>query len=245
MHAKTSSILFIENHLSGLYLDESFSENLFSMKHNLYRCEFGKALGWAGVKTHALSWLRFFKITNISINNIINDADGIIACDYTETIQQRAAFKTIEADPSKTIEINCSLALGIERKRITHYCLTKNIPQLTLKLVNEDQGRYNQVANTPIFSHPCELHINIIIEHFKQNEILITKSQVQYLCAYFIGARDAEARDLFGMPSLSDDVSEQDILQLFKESSWEGVHKKICNLHLAEMMVEGFTLINS
>ena len=89
------------------------------------------------------------------------------------------------------------------------------------------------------------MHINIIIEHFKQNEILITKSQVQYLCAYFIGARDAKARDLFGMPSLSDDVSEQDILQLFKESNWEGVHKKICDLHLAEMMVEGFTLINS
>lgn len=243
MNTQTINFSFVEEHLHGMYLGSNHLNNPFSNKFNIYEGEFGKAHGWAGIKVQAACWRLFFKAKNLTITKVINDEEGIIVCEFIETANHISTFKTISPNSPKDILINGIVSLGIENNKITHYCLVKDISKLVSDLVGSDHERYSSVKNSPIFSNPYDLHLNVIIEYLKQNNIIVSLLQAKYLCGYFVGAINAETRETFGMPSPKENIFEGDVVQLFKSSSWEGVREKLYQLGLAELLVEGFTLL--
>ncbi|NRB21160.1 hypothetical protein HRU45_00260 [Candidatus Dependentiae bacterium] len=213
----------------------------FFQKKAPYRGEFGDALGDASMIAHAKEWLTLFKITGIEIIDLNTDGD-IIVCNYLEIAEQIKPFKTIEPT-SRVLNIKNSVALGITNDKVTHYCLVKDIEDLTLQMVRADQEKCNDVLSLPFFSTLHHMHVKVISEHLKSNDITLSTDQVKYLCGYFIGAAEKNEQKTLGLPDLGDSNHKADIEKLFNASNEEDVRRKLRGLNLAELLLESFTLL--
>lgn len=245
MSQKSSFVSFFSKYLSNVYVDENLNpiKKYFQMDV-VNHGEFGVALGSAGIKVHAKSWLKFFKVISVDVEMHTN-ASGIVTCEYRETALQRTTFKTINPVKNKIIIIRNSVALGYQDNKITHYAVEKDIPHLMLQLVSSSSEKYDEVMRKPIFSKPYHVHIAVITEYLKSNNILITSLQSEYLCGYFMGAVDDESRNKIGLRSMGYEPYNHDIQKMFDSKDDAQIRRTLRESPLAVLLIEGYNLLRS
>lgn len=242
MSEESSNIDFCKEYLHDVYVNQNISTiDRLLQENTLYYAEFGQALGARGVKSHVKCWHGFFKLNNIDIK-ILDSTDRGVTAGYSMFVQQQAVFKGIEPT-KKVIHVRGSISMAINNQKVVHYYLKNDLSHLISQLVDDNQEKHRQVMNTPIFSTPYDVHMEVITEHLNAHSISITKSQVKYLCAYYCGVTDVKAYGLSEIPEIENDNHEQEIKNIFKCKDRTQICDKLNAMQLSDLLNEGFMLL--